>query len=133
MKFQRSNKTKEKKELWVSRTADCDEVNILGKLRADKVMFVRFVCADPFQSQFPITGDKNVLTFLIQGGTHLQMYVLLLCTQKKDREHVFMSFSIISVQNNPYANIWRGGIFCYPSIVYLTFEQNLSAFFQILS
>lgn len=56
------------KELWVSRTADCDEVNILGKLRADKVMFIRFVCADSFQSQFPITGDQNVLTFPIQRG-----------------------------------------------------------------
>lgn len=52
----------------MSRTADCGKVNILGKLRADKVMLVRFVCAGPFQSQFPITSDKNALIFLIQRG-----------------------------------------------------------------
>lgn len=56
------------KERWVSRTADYEEVNILGELRADKVVFLRFVCADQLQSQFPITGDKNVLIFLIQRG-----------------------------------------------------------------
>ena len=30
--------------------------------------FSRFICTDPFWCQLPVSGDKNVLFFLVQGG-----------------------------------------------------------------
>lgn len=63
------------------RVINCGRLrNILGKLIEDKSCFSRFVCTDQFQHCLSVSGDKNVLSLLVQEEhlSHGKSYDLLL-------------------------------------------------------
>lgn len=66
IKLWKSNKTRGKGAN-LPGVINCGKLrNILGKLIEDKSYFSRFVCTDQFQHCLPVSGDKNVLSFLVQ-------------------------------------------------------------------
>lgn len=92
---QSSHQTQKHKWHFTQRTKNCRDMtrqrclsqnsgqwlgNIWGKSMEDRGYFSRCVCTSLFQHWLPVSGDKNVLLFLIQGGylSHEKFYDFLL-------------------------------------------------------
>ena len=112
----------------------------------DRGYFSSFVCTGPLRHWLPISGDKNVLLFLVQRGhlSHGKLYGLLL--ERKGLEVVkepflhllfprFLQFKIVI--HMPIWHIWGGTFWTTLSMAYLidlfTQSTNMHGAFTMYS
>jgi len=85
-----------------------------GKLVEDKGYFSKFVSIDPFQHQLPVSGDKDVLLFLVQGEYLSYGKFYGLCLRRKGGGQRALPESAVSQatlpQNNQYAKVAYFGV-----------------------
>lgn len=79
-----------------------------------KGCFDRFVWRGPFRHGLPVSGDNNVLLFLIQEGhlSHGKVYIMLLDRKGGIRESFLhlLFFQVPLTQNNPYTKAAYFGV-----------------------
>lgn len=103
-----------KKGIW-AKVVNCVKMarKYIDTRMEDISYFSRFVYAYSFQNQFPISGDKMFLLFLVQKDlSHGKFYVLLIGRKEKVSEPflclLFLKRLKFKIINTPKWLVWSG-------------------------